>query len=112
MFRHAQRPDCCNVASCVCKDANSRQLRVVPPRETLGGMNTANPFDELAAIVGSARKAARMLGMNTTRYHRLRHSSVPVRFSELDQVRIALSAVRRAETETIAEDAGRWRNLL
>jgi hypothetical protein len=66
-------------------------------------MNTPNPFAELAVLAGSARKAARMLAIPNTRFHRLRHSVSRVKFTELEQVRIALETIRAAKGGTQSE---------
>jgi hypothetical protein len=63
------------------------------------GMKTPNQFAEFVAAVGSVSKAAKVLGIEKTRIWRLSKGSVPVRFEELDRVRIALDAIRFAQRD-------------
>ena len=81
-----------------------RPLHSGARRETVGGMNKStkqtNPFRELAALVGSGRSAAKMLRMEKTRFSRLARELVPVKFDELHQARLLISALRVADSRT------------
>ena len=63
------------------------------------GMKTPNPFAEFVAALSSVSKAAKVLGIEKTRLWRLSKGSVPVRFEELDRVRIALDAISVSRNE-------------
>lgn len=62
-------------------------------------MKTRNQFHEYALAVGSASKAARIIGIEKTRFWRLTKGSVPVQFDELDRIRIALESISVAREE-------------
>ena len=63
-------------------------------------MKTTNQFAEFVAALSSVSKAAKVLGIEKTRLWRLSKGSVPVRFEELDRVRIAMESFSAARSET------------
>ena len=96
-------PDATHPALHICKPGlqHCKVSRVATHCATCNdiGMKIPNPFAEFVVAVGSVSKAAKVLGIEKTRIWRLSKGSVPVRFEELDRVRIALDAISVSRNE-------------